>query len=62
MKPVQLPSFMSIGATAIELREFNNAKMKKYKMQKLYLAIIVADSVHCVKYLVHNLVLKWSML
>ena len=29
MKPVQLPSFMSIGTTVIELREFKEKKKKK---------------------------------
>ena len=29
MKPVQIPSFMSIGTTGIELREFKEKKKKK---------------------------------
>ena len=29
MKPVQIPSFMSIGTTVIELRVFNNKKKKE---------------------------------
>ena len=31
MKPVQIPSFMSIGTTVIELREFKEKKKKKKK-------------------------------
>ena len=46
MKPVQLPSFMSIGITVIELREFKEKKKKKKKkknmdkMGKICLALI----------------------
>ena len=29
MKPVQIPSFMSIGTTVIELREFKEKKKKR---------------------------------
>ena len=35
MKPVQLPSFMSIGTMVIELREFKKKK-KKDTMWKLF--------------------------
>ena len=31
MKPVQIPSFMSIGTTVIELCEFKEKKKKKKK-------------------------------
>ena len=31
MKPIQIPSFMSIGTTVIELREFKKKKKKKKK-------------------------------
>ena len=31
MKPVQIPSFMSIGTMVIELREFKRKKKKKKK-------------------------------
>ena len=34
MKPVQIPSFMSIGTTVIELREFKEKKKKKKKKKK----------------------------
>ena len=44
MKSVQIPSFMSIGATVIELREFKEKKKKKKntmdKMGKKFLALI----------------------
>ena len=44
MKSVQIPSFMSIGATGIELREFKEKKKKKKKnmdkMGKICLALI----------------------
>ena len=37
MKPVQIPSFMAIGTTVIELRKFKEKKKKKKKntMDKL---------------------------
>ena len=36
MKPICIPSFVSIGIMVIELREFNNKKKKKKKnMDKL---------------------------
>ena len=35
MKPVQIPSFMSIGTTVIELREFKVKKKKKKNMDKM---------------------------
>ena len=34
MKPVQIPSFISIGITVIELREFKEKKKKKKKKKK----------------------------
>ena len=34
MKPVQIPSLMSIGTTVIELREFKEKKKKKKKKKK----------------------------
>ena len=46
MKPVQIPSFTSIGTTVIELREFKEKKKKKKKkknmdkMGKVCLALI----------------------
>ena len=46
MKPIQIPSFMSIGTTVIELREFKEKKKKKKKkknmdkMGKICLALI----------------------
>ena len=35
MKLVQIPSFMSIGTTDIELREFKEKKKKKNNMDKM---------------------------
>ena len=44
MKPVQVPSFMSIDTTVIELREFEEKKKKKKKnmdkLGKIFLALI----------------------
>ena len=43
MKSVQIPSFISIGTTVIELREFKEKKKKKNtmdKMGKICLALI----------------------
>ena len=34
MKPVQIPSFMAIGTTVIELHEFKEKKKKKKKKKK----------------------------
>ena len=40
MKPVQIPSFTSIGTTVIELREFKEKKKKKMdKMGKILLCL-----------------------
>ena len=64
MKPVQIPSFMSIGTTVIELREFMGKKKKK-KMDKLALiwrALIWRGSGILVKYFIHSIVLTCSML
>ena len=49
MKPVQIPSFMSIGTMVIELREFKEKKKKKKKntmdkMGKICLALIGRES------------------
>ena len=55
MKPVQIPSFTSIGTTVIELREFKEKKKKKMdKMGKilLCLALIGRGSGILVKYTV----------
>ena len=55
MKPVQIPSSMSIGTTVIELREF---KEKKNNMGKiLFLALIGRGS----KYFSEMFVLTCSM-
>ena len=59
MKPVQMPSFMSIGTTVIELREFKEKKKKNMyninnnmdKMGKTGLALIGRGSSILVKYL-----------
>ena len=42
MKPVQIPSFMSIGTTVIELREFK--EKKKNNMDKIGKTIIMFSS------------------
>ena len=69
MKPVQIPSFMSIGTTVIELREFKEKKKKKKKkkknmdkMGKIYLALIGRGSGILVKYFIHSFVLTCSIL
>ena len=36
MKPVQPPSFMFIGTTVIELREFKEKKKKKKKRKNMF--------------------------
>ena len=59
MKPVQIPSFMSIGTTVIELREFKEKKKKKNtvdKMGKICLALIGRGSGILVKYFIHSFV------
>ena len=38
MKPVQIPSFVSIGTTVIELREFEEKKNDMDEMGKISLA------------------------
>ena len=40
MKPVQIPSFVSIGTTVIELREFEEKKNDMDEMGKLSLVLI----------------------
>ena len=68
MKPVQIPSFMSIGTTVIELREFKEKKKKKKKknnmdkMGKICLALIGRGSGILVKYFIHSFVLTCSIL
>ena len=69
MKSVQIPSFMSIGTTDIELREFKEKKKKKKKkknnmdkMGKLCLALIGRGSGIRVKYFIHSFVLTCSIL
>ena len=67
MKPVQIPSFMFIGTTVIELREFKEKKKKKKKknmdkMGKICLALIVRGSGILVKYFIHSFVLTCSIL
>ena len=69
MKPVQIPSFMSIGTTIIELCEFKEKKKKKKKknnMDKmgkiLCLALIGRGSDSLVKYFIHSFVLTYSIL
>ena len=60
MKPVQIPSFMSIGTTVIELREFK--EKKKNNMDKICLALIGRESGILVKYFMHSFVLICSIL
>ena len=69
MKPVQIPSFMSIDTTVIELREFKEKKKKKKKkknnmdkMGKICLALIGRGSGILVKYFIHSFVLTCSIL
>ena len=52
MKPVQIPSFMSIGTMVIELREFKEKKKNNNmdKMGKMFLALIGRGSSILVKY------------
>ena len=56
MKPVQILSFMSIGTTVIELREFKEKKKKKKNMGKICLALIGRGSGILVKYFIHSFV------
>ena len=67
MKPVQIPSFMPIGTTVIELCEFKEKKKKKKnnnmdKMGKICLALIGRGSGILVKYFVHSFILTGSIL
>ena len=66
MKPVQIPSFMSIGTTVIELREFKEKKKKKKKRTwtkwEIFLALIGRGSSILVKYFIHSFVFTCSML
>ena len=66
---MQLPSFVCSGTMIIELREFNDKKKKKKKkknnmdkMQKLKFVIIKPKSGNLMKYLVHRLLLTYSVL
>ena len=64
MKPVQIPSFMSIGTTVIALCEFKEKKKKNNmdKMGKICLALIGRGSGILVKYFIHSFVLTCSIL
>ena len=60
---MQLPSFVRSGTVVIELREFNDKKKKKKKKtQKLNFVIIKPKSGNVMKYLVHRLLLTYSVL
>ena len=65
---MQLPSFVCSGTMVIELREFNDKKKKKKKknnmdnMQKLNFVIIKPKRGNLMKYLVHRLLLTYSVL
>ena len=63
MKPVQIPSFMSIGTMVIELREFKEKKKKNNnnnnnmdKMGKICLALIGRGSGILVNYFIYSFV------
>ena len=65
MKPVQVPCFMSIGTTVIELREFKEKKKKKKKMDKMgkiCLALTGRGSGILLKYFIHSFILTCSIL
>ena len=62
---MQLPCFVCSGTMVIELCEFNDKKKKKNnmdKMQKLTFKKIKPKSVNLMKYLVHRLLLTYSVL
>ena len=62
MKPVQVPSFMSIGTTVIELREFKEKKKKNVdKMGKICLALTGRGSGILLKYFIHSFILTCSI-
>ena len=62
MKPVSMPSFMSIRTTVTELREFKEKKNTMDKMGKISLALIGRGNDISVKYFIHSFVLTCSML
>ena len=68
MKSVQIPSFMCIGITVIELREFEEKKKKKKKknnmdkMGKKCLALIGRGSGILSEIFLHSFVLTCSIL
>ena len=62
---MQLPSFICSGTMVIELREFNDKKKKKNNMDKMQffkLFIIKPKSGNLMKYLVHRLLLTYTVL
>ena len=62
---MQLPCFVCSDTMVIELREFNDKKKKKNnmdKMQKLNFFLIKPKSENLMKYLVHRLLLTYSVL
>ena len=62
MKPVQIPSFISISTTVTELCEFEEKKNTMDKMGKISLALIGRGNGISVKYSIHSFVLTCSML
>ena len=62
MKPVQIPSFMSIGTTVIEFKEKKKKKKNMDKMGKICLALIGRGSGILVKYFIHSFVLTCCIL
>ena len=66
MKLVQIPSFMFIGTTDIELREFKEKKKKKNNMDKIgkIIKFMISSNMKRKWYfsVIHNFVLTFSML
>ena len=54
MKPVQVPRFMSIGTTVVELREFKEKKMKNRKRKQYFSEIFHAQFCFGMFYLVKS--------
>ena len=62
---MQLPCFVCSGTMVIELREFNDKKKKNNNMDKMpkkYFFSIKPKSGNLIKYLVHRLLLTYSVL
>ena len=65
---MQLPRFVCSGTMVIELREFNDKKKKKKKKKnnvdkmQIFFFLIKPKSGNLMKYLVHRLLLTYSVL